>query len=104
LRAAKTAAQALIDAELRQTPQIADDDARLPPTVEVFAVSTIKSVLTKQSAPLIELLANYTSVRGIDPAKYNIPILEDGASLEELEEAEKRGRIGEGHMGVRQVI
>jgi pre-mRNA-splicing factor SPF27 len=37
--AAKAAAQALIEAELRHTQQIAGDDPRLPPDVAVFPVS-----------------------------------------------------------------
>jgi pre-mRNA-splicing factor SPF27 len=36
--ATKAAAQALIQAELRSTPQISDDDPRLPRDVEVFPV------------------------------------------------------------------
>jgi hypothetical protein len=37
--ARRAAAQALIEAELRQTAQVAEDDPRLPVDVEVFAVS-----------------------------------------------------------------
>ena len=34
----KSAAQALIESELRSTPQVSEDDLRLPPNVEVFPV------------------------------------------------------------------
>ncbi|WVQ81409.1 hypothetical protein IAT38_003533 [Cryptococcus sp. DSM 104549] len=91
--AVKSAAQALIEAELRQTPQIADDDSRLPAPVDVFP----------KSAHLAELLEGYPGnpIRGIDPSKYGPPAVGEDASVEELEEAEKRSRIGEGHMGLR---
>ncbi|KAK4687643.1 pre-mRNA-splicing factor SPF27, partial [Tremellales sp. Uapishka_1] len=91
--AIKSAAQALIEAELRKTPQISMDDPRLPPDVQVFPKST----------QLQELLDGYpsNSIRGIDTSKYTLPPLE-GASLSQLEQAEKIGRIGEGHMAIRQ--
>ncbi|WVR09127.1 hypothetical protein IAU60_006189 [Kwoniella sp. DSM 27419] len=91
--ALKSAAQALIDAELRKTPQINDDDERLPKSVDVFP----------RSSDLSELLNGYPSnpIRGIDTSKYGIPTVAEGASREELEEAEKRSRIGEGHMALR---
>ncbi|WOO83504.1 Pre-mRNA-splicing factor SPF27 [Vanrija pseudolonga] len=92
-QALKAKALVLIEAELGQTPQVADDDARLPPNVEVFP----------KSAGLASLLANYADepIRGIDTSKYNPPSVPEGASVEELIEAERRGRIGEGHMAVR---
>ncbi|KAI9636689.1 Pre-mRNA-splicing factor SPF27 [Dioszegia hungarica] len=90
---AKAAAQALIEAELRQTPQIASDDPRLPPDVAVFP----------KSAGLTQLLENYEShpIRGIDASKYAPPSAAEGASLEDLVAAERQGRIGEGHMDLR---
>ncbi|KAK8843373.1 hypothetical protein IAR55_007030 [Kwoniella newhampshirensis] len=91
--AAKAAAQALIEAELRKTAQVSDDDPRLPPTVEVFPKST----------QLAELLNGYPSnpTRGIDPSKYGAPVITEDATVEELEAAEKQSRIGEGHMALR---
>ncbi|WVQ75458.1 hypothetical protein IAR50_005083 [Cryptococcus sp. DSM 104548] len=91
--AVKAAAQALIEAELRQTPQINDDDQRLPPNVEVFS----------KSKSLQELLGNYPSapLQGIDVTKYQPPNVGESATVEELQQAEKRGRTGEGHMGLR---
>ncbi|KIR40497.1 pre-mRNA-splicing factor SPF27 [Cryptococcus deuterogattii 99/473] len=89
----KAAAQALVEAELRHTPQIAEDDHRLAMSVDVFP-------LLKH---LEELLADYPNkpIRGIDPSKYQPPVVEANATLEELEAAEKQGRIGEGYMGLR---
>ncbi|KAK1922489.1 Pre-mRNA-splicing factor SPF27 [Papiliotrema laurentii] len=89
----KAAAQALIDAELKSIPQLANDDPRLPPNVEVFP----------KSSALSELLDGYPGapIRGIDPSKYNPPAVGPDADIEELKEAEKRGRIGEGHMAIR---
>ncbi|ODN95715.1 pre-mRNA-splicing factor SPF27 [Cryptococcus wingfieldii CBS 7118] len=91
--AVKAAAQALIEAELRQTPQIDDNDQRLPPNVDVFS----------KSKSLQELLANYPSapLQGIDVTKYQPPTVREGATVEELKEAEEQGRTGEGHMGLR---
>jgi len=91
--AGKSAAQALIDAELRKAPRPAQDDPRLPPDVDVFPKST----------QLAELLKNYgeNPIRGIDTSKFGVPTLPEGAGLDELIEAEKRGRIGEGHMALR---
>ncbi|RSH95322.1 hypothetical protein EHS25_000409 [Saitozyma podzolica] len=91
--ARRAAAQALIEAELRQTAQVAEDDPRLPVDVEVFA----------KSAELADLLEGYPSkpIRGIDPSKYAPPNVDEAADIEELKEAERRGRIGEAHMAVR---
>jgi pre-mRNA-splicing factor SPF27 len=51
------------------------------------------------------LLEGYPSkpIRGIDPSKYAPPNLNEAAGIEELKEAERRGRIGEAHMAVRYV-
>nr|ODN90651.1 pre-mRNA-splicing factor SPF27 [Cryptococcus depauperatus CBS 7841] len=89
----KAAAQALIDAELGQTPKVAEDDDRLPPRVHLFA----------KSKHLEELLEGYPecTIKGIDPSKYQPPIPAKNAALEELEAAEKQGRIGEAHMALR---
>ncbi|WRT68971.1 uncharacterized protein IL334_005953 [Kwoniella shivajii] len=90
---AKAAAQALIEAELRKTPQINDDDERLPRTIEVFPKST----------ELSALLDGYPSkpIRGIDTSKYQPPTIGEEPTLDELEKAEKQSRIGEGHMALR---
>lgn len=55
---------------------------------------------------LEELLADYPNkpIRGIDPSKYQPPVVEANATLEELEAAEKQGRIGEGYMGLRYLL
>jgi hypothetical protein len=47
-------------------------------------------------------LKNYKDepIRGIDPSLYNVDVPED-ADVEALIEAEKRGRINEGHMSLR---
>ncbi|ORY24792.1 Pre-mRNA-splicing factor SPF27 [Naematelia encephala] len=89
----KAAAKALIEAELRQTPQIAPNDPRIPPNVEIFA----------KTKELSELLDGYPEhpIRGIDPSKFGVPRLEEDASLEDMMEAERRGRIGLGHMALR---
>ncbi|WVQ64021.1 uncharacterized protein L199_002180 [Kwoniella botswanensis] len=89
----KSAAQALIDAELRRTPQINEDDERLPKSVDVFP----------KSQGLSELLNQYPTkpIRSIDPSKYQPPIIGDSASLEELENAEKQSKVAEGHMALR---
>ncbi|OXG78662.1 pre-mRNA-splicing factor SPF27 [Cryptococcus neoformans Gb118] len=89
----KAAAQALVEAELRHTPQIAEDDHRLATSVDVFP----------RSVHLAELLTDYPNkpIRGIDPSKYQPPIVETNATQEELEAVEKQGRIGEGYMGLR---
>lgn len=52
-----------------------------------------------------KLLENYADepIRGIDPSKYQPPSVPQGASVEELIEAERRGRLGEGHMALRWV-
>jgi hypothetical protein len=69
----------------------------------------VENVLTscddQKSPGLSELLENYSEkpIRGIDISKYAPPKVEEGATLEELKEAEKRGRIGEGHMALRYV-
>jgi hypothetical protein len=47
--ARKTAAQALIEAELRQTAQVADDDPRLPVDVDVFPVSLARGGIPHQA-------------------------------------------------------
>ncbi|ORX39059.1 Pre-mRNA-splicing factor SPF27 [Kockovaella imperatae] len=90
---AKSSAQALIEAELRNTPQISLDDPRLPAEVKIFA----------KSESLSELLDGYATnpIRGIDTSKYGVPQVTEGSSIDELVEAERRGRIGEGHMAVR---
>lgn len=41
----KSAAQALIESELRSTPQVSEDDSRLPPNVEVFPVGLVRKDL-----------------------------------------------------------
>ncbi|WVF65647.1 hypothetical protein IAT40_000378 [Kwoniella sp. CBS 6097] len=89
----KNAAQALIEAELRRTPQVADSDERLPKDVDVFPKST----------ELSSLLDGYPSkpIRGIDTSKYGVPNVSDQASLDELEAAEKQSRLGEAHMALR---
>jgi len=91
--AARSAAKALIDAELRRTPRPAADDPRLGRDVEVFP----------HSKSLADLLSKYPNepIRGIDPSKYSLPQPSENATLEELVEAEKRGRISEGHMALR---
>lgn len=55
---------------------------------------------------LEELLADYPNkpIRGIDPSKYQPPVVEANATLEELEAAEKQGRIGEGYMGLKYLL
>lgn len=55
---------------------------------------------------MAELLADYPNkpIKGIDPSKYQPPIVETNATLEELEAAEKQGRIGEGYMGLRYLL
>ncbi|WWC91321.1 uncharacterized protein L201_006264 [Kwoniella dendrophila CBS 6074] len=91
--AIKAAALALIEAELRKTKQINDDDERLPKSVDVFP----------KSKELSELLNKYpnNTIKGIDPTKYQPPILSDQPTLEELELAEKQSKIGEAHMALR---
>lgn len=61
---------------------------------------------SQRSAHLAELLTDYPNkpIRGIDPSKYQPPIVETNATLEELEAAEKQGRIGEGYMGLRYLL
>ncbi|KLT40982.1 hypothetical protein CC85DRAFT_225337, partial [Cutaneotrichosporon oleaginosum] len=90
---AKTKVEALIEAELAQTPKVAEDDPRLGQVVDVFP----------KSEGLAKLLANYATepIRGIDPSRYAPPTVSEGADLSVLEEAETRGRIGEAHMAVR---
>lgn len=55
---------------------------------------------------LAELLTDYPNkpIRGIDPSKYQPPIVETNATQEELEAVEKQGRIGEGYMGLRYLL
>lgn len=57
----------------------------------------------QKSEQLAKLLANYANepIRGIDPTRYAPPTVSDDATEEELAEAEKRGRISEGHMELR---
>lgn len=61
---------------------------------------------SQRSTHLTELLADYPNkpIKGIDPSKYQPPIVETNATLEELEAAEKQGRIGEGYMGLRYLL
>lgn len=61
---------------------------------------------SQRSTHLAELLADYPNkpIKGIDPSKYQPPIVETNATLEELEAAEKQGRIGEGYMGLRYLL
>lgn len=61
---------------------------------------------SQRSTHLEELLADYPNkpIKGIDPSKYQPPIVETNATLEELEAAEKQGRIGEGYMGLRYLL
>ncbi|WVW79225.1 hypothetical protein I302_101191 [Kwoniella bestiolae CBS 10118] len=89
----KSAAQALIEAELRRTPQINDNDERLPVSVDVFP----------KSKQLHNLLSQYPSkpIRSIDPTKYQPPTVPDEPSLGELENAERQSKIAEGHMALR---
>jgi hypothetical protein len=51
---------------------------------------------------LNELLKNYKNepIRGIDPTRYNAEVGDD-AEMEALIEAERQGRINEGHMALR---
>ncbi|BEI80976.1 hypothetical protein CcaverHIS002_0201360 [Cutaneotrichosporon cavernicola] len=90
---AKAKVEALIEAELAQTPRVAEDDPRLGSDVDVFP----------KSAGLATLLANYADkpIRAIDPSKYAPPAVPEGADFAALEEAETRGRVGEAHMAVR---
>ncbi|WWC64139.1 uncharacterized protein I303_106747 [Kwoniella dejecticola CBS 10117] len=89
----KAAAQALIEAELRKTPQINDDDERIPKPVDVFPKSTeLSSLLDKYPS---------TTLQSIDPTKYQPPTVSPESSLEELEEAQRRSQISEGHMALR---
>ena len=59
----------------------------------------------QKSKSLAELLAKYPDerIRGIDATKYEVPTIGEESSLEALKEAERRGRIGEGHMALRSV-
>lgn len=61
---------------------------------------------SQRSVHLAELLTDYPNkpIRGIDPSKYQPPIVETNATQEELEAAEKQGRIGEGYMGLRYLL
>jgi pre-mRNA-splicing factor SPF27 len=43
LAAAKAAAQALVEAELKSTPKPASDDPRIPAEAEIFSVSVCRS-------------------------------------------------------------
>lgn len=61
---------------------------------------------SQRSVHLAELLTDYPNkpIRGIDPSKYQPPIVETNATQEELEAVEKQGRIGEGYMGLRYLL
>jgi pre-mRNA-splicing factor SPF27 len=123
--ALKAAAQALIEAELKGAKRVDDDDSRLPRDVAVFPVSGLAQTtfmtsphpwrygrnrwpirgLWQKSASLAEVLDGYPGqpIRGIDPSKYAPPSVDDTADLDALKEAEKKGRLGEGHMALRYV-
>ncbi|GMK56241.1 hypothetical protein CspeluHIS016_0300810 [Cutaneotrichosporon spelunceum] len=89
----KAKVEVLIEAELAQTPRVAEDDPRLGRDVDVFP----------KSESLAALLANYADqpIRAIDPSKYAPPVVPEGAGIADLEDAEMRGRVGEAHMAVR---
>ena len=74
-----------------------------PPTSSVYG--HVSESVGQNSKPLAELLDGYPKnpIRGIDTSKYGVPPLEEGASIDELVEAERRGRVGEGHMALRWV-
>lgn len=95
----------MIEAELGQTPRPSEDDPRLPANVEVFAVRSTEEDLAddQKNKELAKLLDNYADepIRGIDPTKYQPPSVAEGASVDDLLEAERRGRLGEGHMALR---
>ncbi|WWC73200.1 uncharacterized protein I206_107166 [Kwoniella pini CBS 10737] len=89
----KAAAQSLIEAELRNTPQINDNDERIPKSIDVFP----------KSSELSSLLNEYPkkTIKSIDPTKYQPPSISSESTLEELKEAEKLSKISEGHMTLR---
>lgn len=62
-----------------------------------------QQLTAQKNDALSSLLANYADepIRGIDPTRYAPPAIDADASLEELEAAEKRSRISEGHMDLR---
>ncbi len=112
-------AQKEIEAELKNVQQLADDDGRLPPNVEVFPVRLSEmrlillncrtdvsslSLLLQTSESLRALLSTYSSqssINAIDPSKWQIPNLTEDASEEEWVGVEKRSRVGLEHMGIR---
>ncbi|KAJ9103610.1 hypothetical protein QFC20_004766 [Naganishia adeliensis] len=89
-----------IQREMKTTPQVTQDDERLPPKAEIFS----------QSESLAHLLQGYPSQtlaaqKAIDPSKWQVPTLQPSTGVPDAEwtEAERKTRTALAHMDLRNV-
>ncbi|GHJ88209.1 hypothetical protein NliqN6_4611 [Naganishia liquefaciens] len=87
-----------IQREMKSTPKVAADDARLPPKADIFSNSPNLSTLL-QGYPSQTL----TTTKAVDPSQWQVPHIQPStnATPDEWTTAERKTRIALAHMDVR---